>query len=62
MNIHYVKQFPRKVRILLNLIRGQFDFWRIEVLRRDLDELYCCTGRECGCFGATVGDVFGEKP
>jgi hypothetical protein len=54
-----VNQIPRKVSILIGFLRGSFNEWRTEVWRRDLDEQYCCSGRECGCGGATVEEVFG---
>ena len=46
-----------KLRILFGFIAGAFDSWRREVWDRELDELYCCNGRECACGGLTVLEV-----
>lgn len=48
-----------KLRILWRaFILRAWAEWRREVWSKDLDALYCCNGRECGCRGATVSDVF----
>lgn len=51
-----------KLRILWGFLVCSFDSWREEVWRRDLDELYCCNGHECGCYGATVREMHGPRP
>lgn len=53
-----VIQIPAKLRILAWMLRGMFDQWRQEIWRHDLDAPYCCDGRECGCRGATLRDVY----
>jgi hypothetical protein len=54
-------QMFRKLRILVRMIADAVWNWREEVLRRDLNETFCCDGRECGCGAATVGEIYGEK-
>lgn len=53
-------QLFRKLKILFGFLTGAFANWKTEVWIRDLDESYCCNGRECGCGGSSVGQVFGE--
>lgn len=36
--------------------------WHQEAWSRDLDSAYCCDGRECGCYGATVRETFDTHP
>ena len=31
-----------------------FRFWRREIWRCDMDDLWCCPGHECGCYGITA--------
>ncbi len=51
-------QWHRKIIILYYLLADQIRGWKTEVWDKDLDELYCCDGRECACGGATIGDIF----
>lgn len=46
-----------KLRILFHFIVSAFNDWRASVWGRELDELYCCDGRECACGGLTVLEV-----
>jgi hypothetical protein len=46
-----------KLQILCYWLADSFRSWRDQVWARDLDSQYCCDGRECGCYGATVRDV-----
>lgn len=55
-------QIFRKLKLLPSFLTGAFNTWHTEVWKRDLDALYCCNGRECGCGGCTVGEIFGESP
>lgn len=48
-----------KLRILFGFFRAAFREWRTDVWPRELNEQYCCDGRECGCFGATVYEIYG---
>jgi hypothetical protein len=57
-----MSQIFRKTRILFYFLVNAVRDWRREVLPRDLDEQYCCDGRECGCGGDTVEQVFGGRP
>lgn len=56
-----MRQIFRKLRILATLLASAYDNWRTEIWKRDLDETFCCNGRECGCYGASVGQIYGEK-
>lgn len=47
-----------KLRLLAKLLRGEFEVWRDEIWRRNLDAPYCCDGRECGCGAATLRDIY----
>ncbi len=50
---------PRyKLKCLLFCIwRGYgLRFWWREIWTRDLNQYMCCSGRECGCYGATGYD------
>lgn len=51
----------RKLRILVSMLRSAFESWRTDVWPEDLDGRGCCDGRECGCYGATLGEMYGEK-
>lgn len=48
-----------KLRVLKMMLRCSYDEWLADVWKRDLDGLYCCDGRECGCGGDTVRDMWG---
>jgi hypothetical protein len=48
----------KKIEILYWWLLSSFSDWKKEVWKRDLNELYCCNGNECGCAGQTVGEVF----
>lgn len=47
-----------KLRILRGLLAATWRDWRQSVWDRDLDERYCCDGRECGCMGSSVREVW----
>lgn len=53
-----MKDALTKLRILYRVLSAAYSDWRQEVWSRDLDERYCCDGRECGCMAMTVRDVF----
>lgn len=46
-----------KLRLLVTWMRVSFEEWRKEVWERDLDQRYCCDGRDCMCGGSSVRDV-----
>lgn len=48
-----------RLRVLGFLLADAFHNWRREIWVRDLDSRYCCDGRECGCMGETVRNVWG---
>lgn len=60
-----MKERIEKLRILWWMLtadlRMTFKTWHREVWERDLDNQYCCNGRECGCYGATVREMFGAR-
>ena len=51
-----------KIRILFGFLSSSVDAWKSEVWSRDLDERYCCDGRECGCQGVSVREVYSPAP
>lgn len=53
--------FLDKLRILKMMLQGTYDEWKSEVWAKELDQRYCCDGRECGCMASTVREVYGWK-
>jgi len=47
-----------KLRVLRMLLSGTFEEWKRDVWRRDLDDSYCCDGRECGCQACSVRELY----
>lgn len=47
-----------KISLLRLFFCQAIDEWRQEIFNRDLDDRYCCDGRECGCGGATVREMY----
>ena len=47
-----------KLRILRAFLEEAFTSWRDQLWDRDLDDIYCCDGRECCCGGETIRSVF----
>lgn len=47
-----------KLSVLLDHLSNTFDNWRTAIWDRDPDERYCCDGRECGCYGASIREVY----
>lgn len=47
-----------KLRILRLMVTSSFSEWRTDVWKRELDAYYCCDGRECGCMGTTVRELW----
>lgn len=48
-----------KIRVLKMMVTASYEEWRDHVWSRDLDEPFCCDGRECGCGGDTVREMWG---
>jgi hypothetical protein len=44
----------QKFRMLTLMLTSTYHDWKSEVWQKDLDSLYCCDGRECGCDGETI--------
>lgn len=51
-----------KLKILLVLLHDHYEYWRGNIWRADLDEHYCCDGRDCGCGGATIRELYLTPP
>ena len=47
-----------KFKILYWLLLEHYEHWRKEIWNRDLDEVWCCSGRECACGGETVRTIW----
>lgn len=47
-----------KLHILWLWMIADFEHWRDDVWKKDLDQAYCCSGRECGCGGMSIRDVY----
>jgi len=47
-----------KLKVLYWMVSSEVHSWYREVWKRDLDEHYCCDGRECSCGGESVRDVW----
>lgn len=47
-----------KLRVLRYLLVSGYEEWRDSVWKCDLDSLWCCDGRECGCGGSTVREMW----
>lgn len=56
-----MSDFLFKLRILWMLLRCTYSEWRREVWVRNLDSPYCCDGRECGCYGTTVRELYARR-
>lgn len=57
-----MKDFYIKTWILFNLIywgiKNGILEWNSEIKGHNLDALYCCDGKECGCRAITKKDVY----
>ncbi len=47
-----------KLQTLRDFLSCSFEQWKSEVWEKDLDQPYCCDGRECGCGAETVREIF----
>lgn len=43
---------------MLRLYRWQLRAWYADVWKQEAYSLMCCSGRECGCYGACYADVW----
>jgi hypothetical protein len=50
-----------KLSILRGLLAYQFEQWRKDIWSHDLDDRYCCDGRECGCQGASYREIYARR-
>lgn len=53
-----MKDIIFKLMLLRNDLVECFGYWRDGIWERDLDSLYCCEGRECGCEGITIRELY----
>jgi len=53
-----MRDFILKVRILYISLIGAYEEWKSAIWERDLDENFCCDGRECGCGGDSVREAW----
>jgi hypothetical protein len=51
-----------KARILFDMLSDAYVGWRRTIRDADLDQYYCCNGRECCCGGATHRDLWQPLP
>ena len=51
-----MRDFFIKMNILYISLFGAYEEWKREIWDRELDENFCCDGRECGCGGESVRD------
>lgn len=61
VRIREMKQVFKKFICLYWFILSAYEDWRINVWKQDLDELYCCDGRDCLCGGATIEQTYMER-
>lgn len=56
-----MKDFLIKIEILSQFLSDSFSEWYGYIWKNDLDARYCCDGRECGCGGATIRELYNKK-
>lgn len=47
-----------KIYLLNFFWKNGFGEWKREIWEKELDQNYCCDGRECGCQGASVREMY----
>ena len=47
-----------KLKLLALMLLRAFECWRQETWGADLDEPYCCGGRDCGCGALTRREIY----
>lgn len=56
-------QIFKKLKILYWMVFNSIEGWHSQIWKADLDERFCCDGRDCGCGGATIEDIYmSHKP
>ena len=53
-----MKDIMTKLRILKHDLAGAYTHWKDQIWSKDLDELYCCSGIECGCDGISMREAY----
>ena len=51
--IQKIKDILWKLKVLIISMLDNYKSWKEVVWEKELDELYCCNGRECGCMATT---------
>ena len=49
-----------KLKQLYYFLLSAFELWKSDIWDRDLDEPYCCDGRECCCEGLSLRLLYGD--
>ena len=48
----------KKIKVLYWMILSTYEAWKEDLWSRDLDDIYCCDGRDCACGGATIEEMW----
>jgi len=56
-----MKDFILKLKILYRMVMNTYDDWKELIWTHDLDESYCCDGKECGCGGMSIKEIWKVK-
>lgn len=60
MKTYKIKDFIFKLKILFCDLHNAFSLWNREVLKKDLDDKWCCgeINRDCSCLGETYRQLY----
>jgi hypothetical protein len=47
----------KKLKAFWPYLQMAFESWKSDIWDKDLDELYCCNGKECCCGGLSVRET-----
>lgn len=53
-----MKQFVDKIRILRMMLWAEFVSWKVQIWDHDMDDYFCCSGRDCACGGESIRDAY----
>ena len=51
-------QILMKLKILYLMLVSAYEGWVSEILHKDLNDNYCCDGRDCSCGGASIKEMW----
>jgi len=54
-----MKDAITRLRILMDMLVRTLSDWHKNIWKEDLDRFICCDGRECGCCGVTIRQIYG---